>query len=1110
MVQQGPLYRTVGSHITIWCKVRGYQGPSEQNFQYSIYLPSAPDREVQVVSTQDPGFSYAIYSQRVHSGDIYVERVTGDYTLLHIRQLQDRDSGEYECHTPNTDPTFYGSYSAKVNLRVLPDTLRVTLPSQHLEKTAGSSLEVTCDVSRNSSRHTHLSVSWLLTRDKETEILALSRDFVLIPGDSFSGRFWTGDVRMDKLSDSSYRLSIKELQVSDQGDLFCQGSEWIQDPDGTWTKITEKKSGKAKLTVSALQGGDFKVNVQSKIVRSLLEITCSISGDVLHAGRFTITWLHDGAQAVTWDPSGVSSFRTEYRTREAKGQISIRRQDQGTWTLRVIPVTEQDGGSYLCDVTEEASKRRRQSTAVTVAPETPGPPLRNVSLRSEVSSLYEGDSLTLYCEVSGSSSSMDVLWITLGAAGHWVTVLSVTGDGEVEVARDYSLRHESGLLTAQRLSRRIFSLTFKNMAEADGGRYKCRLTERIQQPDETWRKETHDSNSIGISVQPLGAALEVALISRDHRVTSGAAARLFCRVGPGHVLRDKRLSWSWDFQPGPGAFLTLVNVSADGARSWGRSGFQGEAQILISGESSVLVLHRVQRQYHQGAYRCRLQVLTRDTSALQASLSSIAMTLNVQLPESRLLVDTRDRVVLVSSGQEEAVLDCTLSAVTPGTAHHVGWFMLPLGSSSAVNILNMTHQGLTSHHPSFSWFSGERLSFSTAVLRLLRPQLLGAFYCAVRELLLESGEWVTLAERTSGVTRVTLRDPGQTLKVSKQNVSLVEPVGGDVALGCPLVEGRSSAALYSMSWYYQAAASSPPSLVYRAGWQGVTEYKEALAGRLQGGVSAQGNSSLILRSVGTEDSGIYHCQVEEWRLQEDRWRLEASDTSGYLKLQVTAPGDRLGLNMTGLTLVSPESSDLSLPCHVVTSSTSSSTFSISWWKVRAPGPQLLLNASHLGQIDYCSEEGGRLQYNWTSELTFYLQILRAQLMDSGIYYCRVQEWVRTPRGGWYLIGQQSGGNMSVTIQAAGVSPHFCSPLGLFCFLLVVSVLFLLLLLALGWKLLTRRRNKTSSSSGTGRGFWSLVKTSKMEIDTWKEEEPKIEEAEHIQLSPPLAIAGHVQ
>lgn len=115
-VQEGPLYRTEGSHITIWCNVSGYQGPSEQNFQWSIYLPSAPEREVQIVSTVDSSFPYAIYTQRVRSGKIYVERIQGNSALLHITELQARDAGEYECHTPNTDERYFGSYSAKMNL----------------------------------------------------------------------------------------------------------------------------------------------------------------------------------------------------------------------------------------------------------------------------------------------------------------------------------------------------------------------------------------------------------------------------------------------------------------------------------------------------------------------------------------------------------------------------------------------------------------------------------------------------------------------------------------------------------------------------------------------------------------------------------------------------------------------------------------------------------------------------------------------------------------------------------------------------------------------------------------------------------------------------------
>lgn len=115
-IQEGPLYRAEGYPVSISCNVSGHQGPSTQDFQWSIYPPAASTREVQIISTKDASFSYAVYAQRVKSKEIYVERLRGNSVLLHITKLQMKDAGEYECHTPNTDGKYFGSYSAKTNL----------------------------------------------------------------------------------------------------------------------------------------------------------------------------------------------------------------------------------------------------------------------------------------------------------------------------------------------------------------------------------------------------------------------------------------------------------------------------------------------------------------------------------------------------------------------------------------------------------------------------------------------------------------------------------------------------------------------------------------------------------------------------------------------------------------------------------------------------------------------------------------------------------------------------------------------------------------------------------------------------------------------------------
>lgn len=115
-VQSGPLIRTEGSHVTIWCNVTGYKEGVEQDFEWSMYLPSAPDREIRIVSTAQQNYAYAVYSQRVNSKEIYVERLSRDSAVLHITKVQANDQGLFECYTPNTDGRYLGSYSARTNL----------------------------------------------------------------------------------------------------------------------------------------------------------------------------------------------------------------------------------------------------------------------------------------------------------------------------------------------------------------------------------------------------------------------------------------------------------------------------------------------------------------------------------------------------------------------------------------------------------------------------------------------------------------------------------------------------------------------------------------------------------------------------------------------------------------------------------------------------------------------------------------------------------------------------------------------------------------------------------------------------------------------------------
>ena len=102
--------------MTILCNVTGYKEGMEQDFEWSMYLPSVADREIRIVSTAQPNYAYAVYAQRVNSKEITVERLSSDSAMLHITKVQANDQGLFECYTPNTDGQYLGSYSARTNL----------------------------------------------------------------------------------------------------------------------------------------------------------------------------------------------------------------------------------------------------------------------------------------------------------------------------------------------------------------------------------------------------------------------------------------------------------------------------------------------------------------------------------------------------------------------------------------------------------------------------------------------------------------------------------------------------------------------------------------------------------------------------------------------------------------------------------------------------------------------------------------------------------------------------------------------------------------------------------------------------------------------------------
>lgn len=113
----GPLYRVVGSLLSISCNTSGFSNKDiDKEFEFRVKFPVNPN-EINIISTHDKLFSYAIYSQRVKNGEVTLTHVTPNSAVFEIQTLQKSDEGEFECYVVNPETVYDGTYNAKTAVK---------------------------------------------------------------------------------------------------------------------------------------------------------------------------------------------------------------------------------------------------------------------------------------------------------------------------------------------------------------------------------------------------------------------------------------------------------------------------------------------------------------------------------------------------------------------------------------------------------------------------------------------------------------------------------------------------------------------------------------------------------------------------------------------------------------------------------------------------------------------------------------------------------------------------------------------------------------------------------------------------------------------------------
>ncbi|NXN87777.1 IGSF2 protein, partial [Bombycilla garrulus] len=912
-VQKGPLYRVRGSHITLWCKVSGYQGPAEQNFQWSIYLPSAPEREVQIVSTVDPSFPYAIYTQRVRGRGIFVERLRGDAVLLHITELQERDAGQYECHTPNTDERYFGSYSAKTNLSVIPDTLLASMAPQALTLMEGDTLELTCEVSKSTAQHTHLSVSWHLLQgageDHAKEILTLSKDFILKPGPSYEQRFLEGHVQLNKVGNTTYKLVIEGVKPSDQGQLYCRAAEWIEDPDKTWKDISRKQTERTSLAVVS-QGRDLSVDIaaaeHSLSEGDTLQLSCVVGAQRSSSRCFEVIWLLSDKEVARVDPHGVLIWEEEYKERAKLGQLRAFKPNNTAYVLTIYEVGLKDKGTYQCSVSEMKTPGDLHSiqTNVSSGIEVNVMPIEShmrLSVSTSTPQVTVGDPLILHCEVEGATGPVSLRWWHLPPQhpGHRVLVATMEQDGTLSLGSAYQDGGKRGSLHLEKQSSGTFTLVIPSaLHEDDGGQYRCEATQWARGRNWTGKGEAT------VTVSSMGLGLHARLSSRIATVSYGQSFELFCQVKASYPLEEVPASVRWLFQPSlaTGPLHELVRVFPSGTVVWGTAQphFQGKAQLAKADTSFKLHIHSA-LPANEGTYQCEVEVWRRNILPLgppAASTSSNAVGIKVVLPESKLQVATKDSSVEIASSN--AAIECRIVFAQNNSQFAVTWYLLPpLADTTPLQIVRADYSSILEYGSEFSSpaqrsrFLSQRVSSNIFQLQILSANRgdEGKYYCVVEEWLWLVDGWYKLGEATSGRTTLKLKLLEHELQMEKTNQSVSAREGEGVTLPCRLQGALLPGTRLSASWF-QVNSSGRDSALLTLHHDGTIEYpQERLAGRLYLRRPSAGDFSLTLSSVQRGDAGAYYCQLQKWQQQSEGkdWALQALPRPGYTQLTTIPP-----------------------------------------------------------------------------------------------------------------------------------------------------------------------------------------------------------------------------
>ena len=136
-------------------------------------------------------------------------------------------------------------------LLVIPNTLKVSPQAPASVIPEGSDITLSCNVTRELTQPTYLSVTWSLKKGGTSEeILTFGPQGGVVTGQKYTRRYTDGGIRLVPGKNGVFELVISRVTTSDEGIYECNGTEWTHEKGGKWIKIVESKREMGTVAVT--------------------------------------------------------------------------------------------------------------------------------------------------------------------------------------------------------------------------------------------------------------------------------------------------------------------------------------------------------------------------------------------------------------------------------------------------------------------------------------------------------------------------------------------------------------------------------------------------------------------------------------------------------------------------------------------------------------------------------------------------------------------------------------------------------------------------------------------------------------------------------------------